>query len=86
MYGIYLSLGCMMLFQSIIELLTVSVKFIDRERADMINRKILLLKESLREELSKEIIDDAAIDSINSSLRDVVSVYCAAAQGQDIKN
>lgn len=75
-----------MLFQSIIELLTVSVKFIDRERADMINRKILLLKESLREELSKEIIDDAAIDSINSSLRDVVSVYCAAAQGQDIKN
>lgn len=75
-----------MLFQSIIDLLNVSLKFIDRERSDRIKNKILYLKEAYREEISKEITDDAAIDSIIASLRDVVSIYCDAAQGSDAKN
>lgn len=74
-----------MIVSTIIELITVSLKFIDRERADRIKIKILNLKEAYRDEISKEYdsIDHAAIDSIRAELRDIVQLYCAAAQGQD---
>lgn len=70
----------------ILDVILVSLKFIDRYSQDRIRLEILELNQDYAEELSKpyDQIDDARLHSIRMRLDGIADLYRAAAQRSDL--
>jgi|GEM_PF-6825547 hypothetical protein len=71
--------------QTILEIILVGLKFLDRLDQDKIKKEILGLQNDYAQELSKDYdsIDDARLYSLRLRLTGIVQLYCSAAQGQN---
>jgi hypothetical protein len=71
--------------QTILEIILVGLKFIDRASQDKIKNEILELQTDYAAELSKEYdqIDDGRLYSLRLRLDSIISLYCAAAKRSD---
>ena len=71
--------------QTILEIILVGLKFIDRASQDKIKNEILGLQTDYAAELSKEYdqIDDGRLYSLRLRLDSIISLYCSAAKRSD---
>jgi hypothetical protein len=71
--------------QTILDIILVGLRFLDRVSQDKIKKEILGLQTDYAAELSKpyDQIDDARLYSLKLRLDGIVQLYCSAAQGSD---
>lgn len=72
---------------SLLNLLTEIGKFVNFEKQNSVQNRILELRAIYDNEISKGTLrDDALIYSIRIELRDICELYCAVLKGQTSKN
>lgn len=78
----------MIIAQSVLSIIEISLHLIDQYEADKIKNEIASLRSDYAEELSKpyDDIDDARLYSIKLRLNGIVQLYSTAAQSAGTKN